>query len=65
MLKLVSFEVNGMSRKVISFYNSTRYVNFNPFDVCVEYTRLEKMAFFLFNVEYTRYVVKNLHLLLK
>jgi len=37
---------------------------FNPFDVYIEYTSYEK-AFFLFNVEYTHHVAKNLHLLLK
>jgi len=36
--------------------------NLNPFNI--EYTRLKNVAF-LFNVEYTRHVVKNLHLLLK
>jgi len=30
---------------------------FNPFDVYVEYTRHEKVAFFLFNVEYTRRIL--------
>jgi len=37
---------------------------FNLFNVYVEYTRYEKVAS-LFNVEYTRHVVKNLHLLIK
>jgi len=43
-------------------------ININPFDVYVEYTRREKVAFIcnlIYSIEYTCHVVKNLHLLLK
>jgi len=40
-------------------------IHINPFDVYVEYTRHEKVIFFLFNVDYTHHVVKNFAFVIK